>query len=358
LRNIIKHKSVFRKIFKKKLYMRLILSLLVLVLISSSCSTLFNGREKQVKIHTEYPATVHYQKGQTKTTNNKAFLTVKRSKDTIQFSVERDSTLKTFSVNKRISPSFWANALALHTSPLLLLVDVTNSKRFTYPTDIYMDSLESKRGYHTYERIIPQNTWELQINLPLLNIMRHTDPYGFYNAEDGFLGLGIGINYFYKGNTYFNLSAQTQLIDNGFFSFLTRHRKEKSDYFRQFSLSHNHRIKKFHVGYGISYGFHTKNYSVEVKNGEDPLSSTLYATSNNSIPKKVENIGYSVNPGIFEDKSITVRTLGLWVPISYELSKEFNLSFQYRPTFHRLNDEKNIRYEDLYSVGLAYRLRL
>ena len=102
----------------------------------------------------------------------------------------------------------------------------------------------------------------------------------------------------------------------------------------------------------------TKNYSVEVKNGEDPLSSILYATSNNSITKKVKNIGKSINPGIYEDKSITVRTLGLWVPISYELSKEFSLSFQYRPTFHRLNHDKNIKYEDMVSVGLAYRLRL
>jgi len=343
--------------------MRLFPLLLLTALLVSSCASIFNSPYKRITIHTEKPAMIYYNDGSVKTnnlvkTNNYlAAIHVKRKNDSLQFSVHNDSTFQKYSVKRKLSFAFWANIPFKF--GIGMLVDFTNPKRFTYPTHIYLDSTEKKKGYYTYEKNIPKKAWELQMNIPFVNLHHRIDAYDQNDIITGFFGLGLGVNYFYQNNKYLNFSAHSMLLNNVPLPppFIVFWEKNSKEYFHQVTLSNNHRIQKFNIGYGLSYSLSEMKYTVSLPRTNETAIVHLNASLPITRPAEVEKMSKKISPGRYETHWKKVQAIGLWFPLSYELTKGLSASFQYRPTFYNYNS-KMMQYQAFYSFGLIYRSRL
>ncbi|MDM1047312.1 hypothetical protein [Sphingobacterium hotanense] len=338
--------------------MRMFFLSALIALLSTSCASIFNGPYKKVQVHTTQAATVYYNEGSVKTVDNIASFEVKRKKDTMQFSVLQDTSMRTYAVNKKHSFAFWSNI------PLKfgvgMLVDFTNPKRFTYPSHIYLDSSNTNKGYDTFEKKLPKGRWEFQVDMPFVNLFHREDPYGYRELQEGFFGVGLGINHFYRNNTYLNFSAHSFLLSNYPLPppFIVFEQKTNKEFSYQLTLSNNHRIQKFNLGYGLAYVFNRTGYTVRLPDTMEPQTLNLLASTRVLPGGDVTKIAKSVEPGIFEQHWRNTQSFGMWFPISYELTKGISASFQYRPTFYRDKSTMESKFENLYSFGLIYRMKL
>ncbi len=338
--------------------MRMFFVFALIVLLFSSCASVFNGPYKKVNVHTERAATVIYNEGSVETVDHVASFEVKRKKDTMQFSVLQDSSMRTYTVNKKHSFAFWSN-IPLKFG-LGMLVDLTNPKRFTYPSHIYLDSSNTKKGYYAFEKNQLKGRWEFQVEMPFFNLFHRKDPYGYKDLQEGFFGVGLGLNYFYRKNTYLNFSAQSFLLSNYPLPppFIVFEQKSEKEFSYQFTLSNNHRIQRFHLGYGLSYVFNRRGYTIRLPDPMVPQTLNLLASKRIPPGNDVTKIAKSIEPGIYEQHWMNTQSFGLWFPVSYELTKGISASFQYRPTFYRYKDKMEPEFENFYSFGLIYRMKL
>ena len=152
-------------------------------------------------------------------------------------------------------------------------------------------------------------------------------------AETGFWGFTIGLDYYHKTNQYLNLgiSGVTDLfvpvpaaVD------LSGEYESMSS--RYVSLSNNHKLGRFRVGYGLSYS----------KNSWD----LRYYDRFDPAPQTREPVRKSNN------------AFGLVIPTYYQTGEHFNIGVIYRPTFYRPNVTDKFQYEHLISIDFAWKIRL
>ncbi len=334
---------------------RIILSTLFTFLFYS-CASIFNKPHKTVTIHTKYPATIYHEKDSIKTLNNIVSINAKRQKSPLKFIVNQDTFSQEFSVQQKISFTFWTNLLFKF--GIGMLIDLTNSKMLTYPSHIYIDSTETNKGYYTYERFIPKEKWEYHIHLPFLSLLNHQDYYGFNTLDAGFFGIGVGVNYYHKNNGYLNFSAQTFLQDNyplpPPLNLLTE--KHTKNYFHLFSLSNNHRFKRFNVGYGLSFSHHFQQFELMVRSYDELIEDTELNAKSSLNPSRVNKISRDIDPGIYETQNRNIQQIGLLIPVSYEITKKFNLSFQYKPSLFQIKGDQPMNYNGFYTWGVIYKI--
>jgi hypothetical protein len=153
-----------------------------------------------------------------------------------------------------------------------------------------------------------------------------------YEREDkdvkfGLIGLSAGLEYCYKPKK--SLSFSMVVIPNsgyGFDGFNQRIAKDLSTNYM--SLTHNHFMKKWTVGYGICFG---KNYIIEGGNVERDNRPYLMKSYN---------------------------VWGLETNAYYRVGNVFQIGLKYRPTFYRFDDKNPIEYEHLISFDLRFKLPL
>jgi len=145
-------------------------------------------------------------------------------------------------------------------------------------------------------------------------------------VDFGFMGITFGLDYYHSKKQYIHIG----------FSCVSGGSSRKNPGIEHmnsidFSLSNNHKIRRFSVGYGLSYARNTWNYS---------------------------RWGWFLFPFIIEDVSKSHNTFGLIFPNYYQIGEYFNFGVVYRPTFYRPNLPDKFIYEHLISIDFAWKIRL
>lgn len=174
----------------------------------------------------------------------------------------------------------------------------------------------------------------LRLSLPHINtfyLQPENEP--DKKIRTGFWGLSIGLDYHHSNNQFLNVSASavTDIIIP-FPAAIDRSGEYETTSSAYFSLSNNHKSKRFTLGYGVSLG--VNYWAIKFDDRFDPPPPTR-----EPVTKKHSS-------------------LGLVIKSYYEFDERLSTGIIYRPTFIRLNVEPTIKYEHLISIDFAWKTRL
>ncbi|MBC7555068.1 MAG: hypothetical protein H7257_13955 [Taibaiella sp.] len=186
---------------------------LVLSVMFSSCATLFNGDFATVKLHVKknvgvafHSQTVQAQyavesvpaAGGDSFLNNmwkEVYLFAPRSKDKLlKVSLTRSTDKRDVYIKPVHSWLHYANAYPFFW--LGFLVDYNNLKRFSYPSNVYIDFDDTTTKGYIAHKPFSNYKWEAVINPPFLNVYLFN--YNYVNVSGGPFGYSLGLNYHYK----------------------------------------------------------------------------------------------------------------------------------------------------------------
>lgn len=303
--------------------MKTFLLILFTACLFSSCVTIFNDKHKIVGIFTNKPASVIYQNDTFLTDKkNRLLLPVLRRKESLNFIVFDDSLSKKVTIPSKISPTFFGN-IYNGIQPVGFFIDWKNPKKYTYSDRIYINLNDTINDFESVN--YARKATFLNLSFPIYNNMRMAYEREDKDVQFGIGGLSVGLEYCYKSKK--SLSFTMVVIPNSspWTDDLNFYRKSvlATNYM---SLTHNHFIKKWTIGYGISYG---KNYIRERDFSRD-------------IP--------------YTEKSYNVW--GLETNAYYRVGNVFQIGLKYRPTLYRFDAENPIEYEHLISFDLRFKLPL
>ena len=308
--------------------------ILITLILLSSCATIINQPYTGVNVRTTEPSKIIYKQDTIKTVNNEINLWVERKKETLSFVAMTDTIAKTIEVKSRHSNAFWLGNLFSGAGVIGYAIDLTSPKRFTYQKRVYINSGETIGKYYRYNPV-GNNKGELllHLSLPHINSFCLNPKNENYKINTGFWGLSIGFDYYYLKNKFVNLSVSgvsdfwvpvPAAIDmSGEYELMS------SGYI---SLSNNYRIKRFTIGYGLSFGRNTWDFR--------------YYDWGESLPPTREPVKKSHN------------TLGFIFPTYFQIGEYFNIGVVYRPSFYRPNLPDKFSYEHLISIDFAWKIRI
>lgn len=330
------------------------LVLVVVCCMFVSCASILNGEWTSVSVYTEQPsqAIVRGDTLRTKPNFNDNVLTfsVPRSGDRFQFVLQSDSLRKTISVPPKNSPTFYLNALYFWPG---FIVDMNNPKRHTYDSKLRFD-----RKLNQYDDRFNLNTQKGDLNfnfsLPFIYLSLNT-----INPEDrsritrgSVVGLSAGFDYYYKKDRFINLTGSFSAPN---FSGCGYYEPDEwsdepsvDDGFHMWNLnvSHNHRLKRFSFGYGLSY-----NYTFYRKD--------TYSMPPNYIKRENDLYRYNDYPYVHRYERYRYTTLGLVFNGYCYASRNFSVGIIYKPNIVRLKSvSKPFCYEHQITLDFAFRFNL
>ena len=323
--------------------MRPTLYILIFSFLLTSCATVITRKSYKMNINTnaknakvgildsiyQLPATVK----------------VKRSKNDLDIKLITDTTTLNYRIKSSINPAFlYGNLLWMQVSPAAYLIDLTNQKRFYYGKSVFFDISDSVRfirppiskSFHNFfSKTYPTNKGELylHVSLPHINSFSLTPENEKAKTNTGFWGLSLGLDYCYARNKFLNLSVSGV---SDFFVPVPAAVDISGEYelmsSRYISFSNNHRIKRFTLGYGLSYARNTWDFRYYDRFDPVPPTRDPVKRSHNSF--------------------------GLVFPTYVQLSKNFHFGVIYRPTFFAPELSDKFKYEHLISIDFAWKIRI
>lgn len=307
--------------------------ILAISILITSCATVLNRSHEKVKVYTTEPSTIIHKYDTIKTVNNKVNLRVERKKELLPIVATTDSITKTIEIKPRNSLAYWLN---IYPTPLFwtgFLIDKKNPKRYSYPKRVYINSTDTTSKYYRYSQSDNKGEFHLHFSLPWVNFFSLKPQGEAYKANVGFWGFSIGLDYYHSTNQFINLGA-TGVMDF-FIPFpaavdFSGEYELMSSWF--ISVSNNHKLGRFSVGYGLSYGRNT--WSLNYSDWGDPLPPTR-----DPVTKSYYSFGF-----VF--------------PAYFQLGERFNLGLVYRPTFYRPFLSEKFAFEHLLSIDVAWKIRI
>lgn len=309
--------------------MKKTLTILTISLLLVSCATLTNQEWTRSTIYTTEPTRIVFRYDTIKTLRNKAKLTLERKNAPIEIIAITDSLKKQVTIKPINSFAYWANIPCNY--GIGMLIDGTNPKRYSYPQRIYLNSTDTTNRYFSYEQGNNKGQLLLHLSLPYINSFQLTPMNENTKNNTGFYGISLGLDYFYNRNQYVNISASGVMdffAPAGAVDIWGEYELMSSAYL---SLSNNHKIKRFSLGYGLSYAKNTwdfRNYG-----GDE------------TVPTR-------------EPVKKTNNALGLVFSSYFQATPHFYIGVIYRPTFLRLDVVPAFKYEHLISIDFAWKIRL
>jgi hypothetical protein len=254
--------------------MRKLALIVIVFLVLSSCATVLNRSTKTIYITTTTPAKVVVNKDTLTTFQHKTTIEVQRQSANLNINVFNDSINKTVTVKHRNSFAYWLNA---YPTPIFwtgFLIDKKNPKRYTYPTRMYFDMTDTTNTYLSYDPRSKKGEIDLRISLPHVNnFLLKPDNESNYKYNTGFWGLTLGLDYYHSAKQFINLSA-TGVID---FFLPIPAAVDMAGYYEimnstYLSVSNNHKIKNFTLGYGLCYVKNTWNLNYSDLGQTEPMT--------------------------------------------------------------------------------------
>lgn len=336
-----------------------IISLLFVIATLASCATIFNKKEKKIIVSSNILNAKLKYNDSLYSLPSKIY--AKRKNEDLKLEIVSDSLNKVFTIPYKHDTKFILGNLAfLYFAPVGYGVDLTNKKRFSYPSEVHLNALTDsiyidyyKTNYVDLDKIEEGRERKTK---KLKRMQRKKGDY-FYNIiapsfhgynlvghnserykNSGFVGLGIGLDYYYKDHKFFN--TEVSFKSNYYDLVISPYTIDDEVMLFNFSVTDNLRLKRFELGYGLKLTFNHLKYKTY------QLSDQQYI-GNNNIPSSFYN-RVKFNENSFQ--------LGLSTRASYQLSGFLHVGLFFRPTFVRLN-KSNIEstYESLYGLDLRFK---
>lgn len=318
-------------------------TLLILLIFSlSSCATIFNKKTQTLSVSTNsIDATAKINDSIYKLP---AKVIVKRSRKELPIELVSDSLIKKYTLTPSVNGKFvFGNLLFFQLFPAAYITDFTNQKRFYYQDNVFLDTQDSVRiiktdlskafsGFkHHFTKKYPTKKGQINfvLALPYVNTF-HFEPSGEnYVNKTGFLGFSSGIEYFYTDKRYF--SANFRAVTNFDLPFPAP-LDQFGEYERlnsfSFGFTHNHKIKRFSVGYGLNY-------------------------SKNVWYKHYDK--YFVEPGDKTGITKTNKTLGATLNGYYQISSFFHIGLNYNQSFINMGKSSESKPENVISLDFVFK---
>ncbi|MEZ4995859.1 MAG: hypothetical protein R2824_35915 [Saprospiraceae bacterium] len=302
------------------------------ILLCSSCATLFNPRTERIDIITTEPARIVVFQDTFHQIDQRARLQVPRSMQPLRVEVITDSVSNDFFIGSKNSFAYWINIYFNY--GLGMLIDSDSPKRYSYPSLVYIDPLQANGQYHLIDPDGHLNQWHARLYLPYLNFF-HLQPDREPDSKSlaGFWGIAAGLDFYHQPNQF----AELILSAESGFSFPFPAPVDFSGEYQvadswHISLSNLHQSGRFSLGYGLSYSRNTWRFMFSDR--------------------------FDPPPPTREPAVVTTDALGLNLPVYYQTGRHFYFSFLYRPSFLRFSDSQPNAYEHLISLGFGWDIYL
>ncbi len=306
-----------------------------LLLLLSSCASILNGPTQTITIITSTPSKVIVNADTLVTTTGRLRLSVERKPEDLVLTVANDSLVKMITLKSKSSWAYWLNAYPAPLLGLGLWLERDKPERYTYPGKLHINLGDTEgRSFMAYSERKSSKV-RLHFSVPYVNsFLLKPDGEVDQKISSGFLGMSGGFDYAYSATRYFNLTV-TGATD--FLMPIPVPLEYEGEYkiaaTLYASVSHNHELKRFSAGYGLSF------------------SRNLWRVNYNAFSADTP-------PPTREPARLINDAIGLVVPVYYRVSRHFYVGTVYRPTLLRLDAAKTFDYEHLISLDLAWKIGL
>ena len=305
-----------------------------LVLMFSSCASLFNGPTTKIEIQTRTPGRIIHGKDTLYTRHSRrVILRPVRSADPLIINVLDDKGEAEVKIPAVNSIAYVLNLPC--NAGLGMLVDKDKPKRYGYPGKVQASTSRApltlrNRNDHT------KNDLDLHVSIPYINnfLLRPANrPGEREKSSTGFLGIGLGLDYYLAPNRSLGLHAAA-VTDFELPLPIPYELVGEYEIFSSlfFSLIHSHKVNRFNLGYGLSYTLNTWDRRYFERSGAPPPTRP---------PIKRQN-----------------QALGFIFPLYFQFGQYFNAGLTYRPTLYRLDTTPTFEYEHLISLELIGKVKL
>lgn len=318
----------------------------------SSCATLVNTKFTEVNLYSKQDHVKVYFDDSTYYTYTPSKLIVERSRQPLSLTVEKDDLKREIIIPRKLSPAFWIGNIVNCTLYAGFLMDLSNDKRFKYPSNIYFDinspkpidfkykhaytpiNVLSQKSYTQQKKRFTgeRGTLNLKLSIPEGNFFVINKQTHIGNSF-GFLGITTGLDYYYKDKNYLGIGAGA-LTD--FIIPFPAPYDVWGEYERSFGsyydILHGFDIRRFSFNYGLSISKYSYYKRITEELFPDYVDYLLYS--------KIEN------------------RIGLSFSSKYKLTNYFNLGIKYIPSFYTLKTNE-FRYGHLlfFDIALNYEFK-
>ena len=290
-----------------------------------------NETHMRMTLYSDQADRIVYQKDTLSLKNGKTQIAPKRSDQALRLIALQDSIRTVHVIYPRNSASYYLNIL--QNAGIGMLIDRNNPKRYAYPMHIHLGEKDSvyRRSFH----MLPEKgKLYMHASIPYINVF-YLHPAGEpAKADGGFMGLAIGLDYYYDSAHF------VSLLGVGIMDFALPF-PAPIDYFdgeyefvrsAWLGLTHNHHIYKLKLGYGLSYAENIWTYQQH--------------TYDDSLGRD------------FSSRTLRSHALGLALPAYVQFGRAFHVGLIYRPSFLRLDILPRWKYEHVISLDFAWKIGL
>lgn len=330
--------------------MRKIPFLLFILLLFSSCATLVNSPFTKINLYTRQDSVKVYLSDSTQFAYTPAQLIVARTKQPLEVTLEKHDLKKTVLIPAKLSPQFIFGNYANGSLLIGYLIDLSNPKRFKYPSKVYFDldylnntnlkyktRVEPQFALYQWPQgrkrdiTCPRGTLSFKLSVPegnsfVINKQTHI------GKSFGFLGLTAEAGYYYRDRKYIGIGAGT-LTD--FIIPFPAPFDAIGEYERSFGsyldVMHGHDYRRFSGSYGLNisrYSYY-KRYTGEL------------------FPQYIDTLIYS---------KVETRA-GLSFSAVYRFSEYASAGIKYLPSFYTFSPGE-FRYGHFLFLNLAIHFRI
>ena len=219
------------------------------------------------------------------------------------------------------------------------IADQDSPEKWQYPKQVFLSeshvnsSSGEMKGFDAYKPCKGSIYLRSNILFPVINWFNYTNEENESLSRLGFGFWNLGVDYYYKSNMFINLTVGEayDLKLPATLSYGFGGRDSEKIQILYVSLSNNHLIGKFELGYGISYGYDRWKFKEDT---EDPQSNS-----------------YNVSRLYFQ-------SLGLVFPAHYQTNSGFYFGLIYRPMLVQFSEKIRFQYQHTLSIDLGWRIRL
>jgi hypothetical protein len=293
-------------------------------LIFFSCASIFNPTRDKITFHTQNKGIIVFKNDTLKTDNNTVELILNRGKENLELKSICDDREFNFIVKPK--NSIW-NYLNILNYGIGLAVDYKSPRRYNYPNDVYIDTLNSKVKLNYFGDPYKKNDLYFHFGLPHINSYLIRPENEEKKKFTRFFGISLGLDYFIENKQFLNFTGwSTAGVPVPIPAAITLEYPFQYVSSTFLSISNNHVINRLSFGYGLS--FSKNNWEFRDK----------FIQENN--------------------KNKTSKAIGFVFPSYLRLSKHTQLGLVYRPSFYSQSQSNSFKYEHLISYELAYKFNL
>lgn len=328
----------------KKKYTIFLFSIITLLLFGNSCSSILHNSTYSAAITTNAPnAKIQIYDSIYPLPNN---IELTRSKENLDVVLISDESHRYITLVPSLTKTFkFLNLGWFHFASVAYIIDLSNQNRYSYGIFIFLNYYDTINTFPVEK--------SSRVPIPLKGYFekkgqfRITNNYNQFNSilyqpnnenirhSLGFLGFGLGIEYFYQDNKFLainnGITASTVRTRPSLFSNRDEAQVMHSMYL---SLTDNFNLNNFSFGYGINFLNSTWNY---YKYGITEQKWTL---------REIE---------LIERKYNRNYSLGLSAIIYYKYNQHVFIGLKYHNSLYNLKPIKDFNYEHIISLDLNFK---